>query len=851
MRRGDLAAGASRPHPTSTPLLSRVVRRNRRTLRDRSAGRPRHRRLTAHVLVGAAVALVATLAPVPQLRWVEQAVSVRIGIEPVAAEEAATPPGAPEEAPPGVEQSRRVEAASLDAGRFDMIGLSPGGHTHEPMFVRTRTDGEWSEWMELEVHHGGGPDDGSAEEIASRSIGTGETTDGIWVGGADAFEVNLPEEVGDAEVILVRNEQRAEVVAADAEPAGAAEAAPPIHTRSAWGARPARSGASYGSAVRMGVVHHSVTGNGYSAAEVPAIIRSIQAYHMDGNGWSDIGYNFVVDRFGRIWEGRGGGIDRAVVGAHAGGFNTGTVGVMLLGDFTNAVPSAAALDAAGRVIGWKLFLDGADPSGTVAFTSGGSNTIPAGVTRTFPRVIAHRDVGATGCPGSQLYSRLGAVRSVAKADYDRLYREHMPFGSVDVRTGGGGTVTVQGWVIDPDVAGGTGQVRLSIPGRSVTVTADGNRPDVAAVYPAFGPAHGFTATLQGLPPGRYRACVTFLNPGPGVDVDAGCSDVSVGFPGTGPPVGRISSMTGGPGAVTVTGWVVDPDTHGPADVRLTIAGRTITARADRPRNDLTGVPGAYGNAHGFEITVTGLTGGTITACLAGVNVGPGEDLSFGCTSVNLPTGRPFGSFDVATWSNGTIEVAGWAIDPDTTEPVDIEFFVDGVPRAGTIAFRHRPDVGRVHPLYGDHHGFSHRFSMSLAPGPHEICVRAVDTTDRQRVLIGCKPITVPGAVASEPKGAITAIGGGQRTIGVAGWALDTANTAPVWVWIVVDDQWHFVPANRPMWGLAFFYPRHGDDHGYAAFIRANPGARRVCVASFTVDLTALAMHACHTVGVAP
>src|SRR5690606_6117133 len=155
----------------------------------------------------------------------------------------------------------------------------------------------------------------------------------------------------------------------------------------------------------------------------------------------------------------------------------------------------------------------------------------------------------------------------------------MPFGSVDVRSGGAGAVTVQGWVIDPDVAGGTGQVRLSAAGRTVTVTADGHRPDVAAVYPAWGPARGFTATLPGLPPGTHRACITFLTPGPGVDVEAGCSDLSVTFPSTGPPVGKITSMTGGPGAVTVQGWVVDPDTHGPAGVRLNIAGRTITAQA--------------------------------------------------------------------------------------------------------------------------------------------------------------------------------------------------------------------------------------------------------------------------------
>jgi hypothetical protein len=208
-----------------------------------------------------------------------------------------------------------------------------------------------------------------------------------------------------------------------------------------------------------------------------------------------------------------------------------------------------------------------------------------------------------------------------------------------------------------------------------------------------------------------------------------------------------------------------------------------------------------------------------------------------------------GVLDVARWSDGHVYAAGWAFDPDTTAPVRVEVLVDGTVKATVTANGHRLDVGAVHPLYGDHHGFNASVAAALPPGNHQICARAVDTTTAQRVGIGCRTVTVPGATPSEPKGAINAIGGGQRTIGVGGWALDTANTAPVWVWIVVDEQWHFVPADRPLWGLAFFYPRHGDDHGYALWLRAAPGVHRVCVASFTVDLKALTVQGCHNVAV--
>ncbi len=81
-------------------------------------------------------------------------------------------------------------------------------------------------------------------------------------------------------------------------------------------------------------MHHSVTQNDYAPADVPGILRSIQAFHIDGRGWNDIAYNFAVDKFGGIWEARGGGITNAVIGGHAMGANSETTGVVTLGDFT-------------------------------------------------------------------------------------------------------------------------------------------------------------------------------------------------------------------------------------------------------------------------------------------------------------------------------------------------------------------------------------------------------------------------------------------------------------------------------------------------------------------------------------
>ena len=106
----------------------------------------------------------------------------------------------------------------------------------------------------------------------------------------------------------------------------------------------------------MAYVHHTAGTNGYTRLQAPAIVRAIELYHVKGNGWNDIGYNALVDRFGTVYEGRAGGVDRNVVGAHAKGFNTGSFGIAVMGDFRTADPPAAAVDALVKTLAWRLDL---------------------------------------------------------------------------------------------------------------------------------------------------------------------------------------------------------------------------------------------------------------------------------------------------------------------------------------------------------------------------------------------------------------------------------------------------------------------------------------------------------------
>jgi hypothetical protein len=160
------------------------------------------------------------------------------------------------------------------------------------------------------------------------------------------------------------------------------------------------------------VVHHTVQGNDYSEADVPALIRADYAYHVRARGWGDLGYNLLVDRFGRVWEGRYGGLGRATIGAHAQGFNTRTVGVALLGDMTHATPGPEVISALGRVAAYAGATWRFDPTATAVLTSRGSPRYASGRQVRLHRVFGHQETGQTACPGS-LQQRLPDIRAAA------------------------------------------------------------------------------------------------------------------------------------------------------------------------------------------------------------------------------------------------------------------------------------------------------------------------------------------------------------------------------------------------------------------------------------------------------
>jgi flagellar hook assembly protein FlgD len=204
----------------------------------------------------------------------------------------------------------------------------------------------------------------------------------------------------------------ARAAATSAQAAATEAGAPDLVTREEWGADESlRSDAPSYAPVKMAFVHHTASGNSYARAEAPGLVRAIYAYHTKSLHWNDIGYNFVIDRFGTIYEGRYGGITRGVIGAQVGGFNTGSTGISVIGTFTEAVAPQVAVTALERLLAWKLSLGDLDPQGTAELTCGLTDKFKKGDTVTFPVIAGHRDANYTVCPGDQLYALLPAVRA--------------------------------------------------------------------------------------------------------------------------------------------------------------------------------------------------------------------------------------------------------------------------------------------------------------------------------------------------------------------------------------------------------------------------------------------------------
>jgi hypothetical protein len=275
---------------------------------------------------------------------------------------------------------------------FDLIGLDFGRAAHVHAEVRARrAGGAWTPWAAVHA-----------------------PTQPCWTGAADEFQVRFRGAARRLRARLVRTgpAPRARAVAK------ASAGQPAIIPRSGWGGHrlPPRERPAYGE-VQVAFVHHTVTANTYGPEDSAGIVLGICRYHRDHNGWSDIGYNFLVDRYGQVFEGRAGGIRSAVVGAQAQGYNSHSTGVSCIGDFTSSRLTPGGVEAVAQLLAWKLSVHRVPATGTATVVSqgGSSNRYRAGTRVTLNRICGHRDGDATSCPGEALYDQLPTIRRRAAA----------------------------------------------------------------------------------------------------------------------------------------------------------------------------------------------------------------------------------------------------------------------------------------------------------------------------------------------------------------------------------------------------------------------------------------------------
>jgi hypothetical protein len=345
----------------------------------------------------------------------------------------------------GARTTRTLAVSRAKTETFGAIGVTWSGGESAQVSIAVRThvpSKSWTPWRTAgavdadrdpdpnqkdptQKERSGSPRDPAAADRREPTQVLRAGTDLIWVGAADGIEVLVTgprgRKVSDIVVDLIDPlEAPGDATATtgpEAAPGAGRVPGPAIARRSDWGAdeRLMTWTPAYAGPVKAITFHHTATDNNYAPNDVPRIMRAIYYYQAVARGWGDIGYNVLVDRFGRLWEGRYGGLSRPVIGAHAGGYNRQTAGIAAIGDHRTTPVPPVAIDAASRYIAWKLSLGPAiDPRGTVKLTGGGSTSRYApNTTITVPRIFPHRQTNPTECPGNRGMDALSALREQA------------------------------------------------------------------------------------------------------------------------------------------------------------------------------------------------------------------------------------------------------------------------------------------------------------------------------------------------------------------------------------------------------------------------------------------------------
>ena len=735
-----------------------------------------------------------------------------------------------------------VLTADLEVDPFTVLGVSwrdTADLTDPVIRYRVRQADVWSDWEAVGASDIA-PDTGSRDDRGSRRGATDAIValdaDGlqIWaeaatgtISGLKAVLIDPGTDPAGAAATTQGSSTGGDAVIRNAAVLPAAPAAgPAIVTRAAWGADESlrTCNADLAPTTLAAAVHHTASTNAYNPEDVPGLHRGFLAYHTrpeadGGRGWCDIGYNFLVDKFGRVFEGRAGSITKAVVGVHTGG-STAAPSASRRSATTAPPPRprSALLESLSQVIAWKFKTFRILGGSTVTMVSGGGAIqYPEGTVVTFPTVYSHRDAqDTTACPGQNLFDQMPYLRSrVADLANAEVYAS--PIWSLDSFGSNSSGIFGGGWVLDPESTASL-DLTVTVDGAPTRVVAAINRPDLAGPFPGNGTQRILRDTGLGghargvrhrrqrrgrqrrdarvrLEDRRQRDAVRLarrrLHHGVAVHPDSGLgarpghdrADHAARVHPRQPHRGRGEQL--------------------PARRR-----RDLPARGQpRLRRDAARVGGRPPSVR--------------------VRDQPARRHQPAARLPDRP-GRhsPVGVLD-AVLANGAVTVAGWAFDPDTSASIGVHFYVDGGWATATTAGSSRPDVNAAYRITGSH---GYAVTIPLAAGPHRICAYAIDTSGGVNPEIGCRTVTVVNAA---PAGVIDNAVAASGAVTVTGWAFDPDTTASIGVHFFVDGGWTSAttatgarPDVNAVYGI-------GGNHGYSATFPLAAGLHRVC--AYAID----------------
>ncbi|WP_010145808.1 N-acetylmuramoyl-L-alanine amidase, partial [Citricoccus sp. CH26A] len=369
------------------------------------------------------------------------------------------------------EDTEQVAALTAPAETIDFIVAGVTWEVQDAdevteVSVRVREDGTWTDWSSLEIHDGDerpGADRTGTEPLVSTgadavqarvSTVSGEVPKGLQVdiinpGVADTDGKLNPAPAGapetgeptadhasatassTAEFVPAMHQQDGLITGTATGQTVATSAdvlKPAIVTRAQWGANESvvQDWGRPSTRLKALYIHHTAGSNNYTKAGAYAQIRGIFTYHAVNLQWGDIGYQFLVDKFGTIYQGRRGSIDAPVPGAQAGGFNTDTIGVSAMGNYDVVAAPAAMVTAIERVLAWQAYRYDVDPKGTTRLTQSGKGTArwSSGTTVTVPTILGHKVTNFTACPGRYLDAQIPTIRRKVDAAVKAAVDQH-------------------------------------------------------------------------------------------------------------------------------------------------------------------------------------------------------------------------------------------------------------------------------------------------------------------------------------------------------------------------------------------------------------------------------------------